>query len=598
MNDIKILKTEIKNFKNLSHKIIDINGKSITSENFKKYWFMRNLDRLSNKNVFRKYGFWSVDFYGKAIRIPTNVLNIADKLFTDFIGYRGLLNANAWRHAYNESEINNQGLTPADENWMDVNQRYSEIKAQPENYSLDSKSIDAKSHDEAMALAFKAPLSGASKKLISFLDSIPGLRWIVPFKKTPWNVAKQVPLRTPILRRATQEWQESEGADRDMMDAKMATGMLVASLAASLIYFTDPEDEDTGVKLPWITGSGPTNKHQAEVWKRMGIKPYSIRGLTGDMRKYVDIRRAQPISTPFMLVADMADTFERVAKLYDDNPPEDVNKQMAVVALSVVVAIGQSMSDQVFLDDIHRFMDMTSYALSTDSPDLQSMSNDARARWLNNLYSKLVPYSANLRAMAKAEDPYMLEARSAIENLRKGLPGFIEDNISGLKGDDYPQRNFWGEPVEYYDSAAARYFSPFYSTKIDIDPVDVQIYNLLRAGEKVRGAMPSHKITIDNVPIHLNTEDYDLYIRFINGMPGEGEGPSLLKKDIATMITRTAYREADNKVRAKMISEKIGKAEDRAKKLLLQVSPTFVDKINIEKVIRKNELKTQRNQRR
>jgi len=553
---------------------------SITAEAMRRTWPGKAMNWAWNKAMGREFSFPGVDAFGKFVRVPTNLLNMSDRIFTDYVAYRGLLHALAKRKAYNEAQ---QDPT------INVEERYQEILAHPEQHELDSQSIDSKAIEEAYRLAFKGQVTGAGQKVIGALNAVPGLRWIVPFKNVPYNIAKILPMRTPVMRRFTDEYQQSTGADRAVMDAKVAMGVTTMAVIMSMLYFDEPEsvDEDGDVKLPRITGDIPTNPTLRKQYKQLGLQPNSLR--IG--KNYINLERFEPASTPFLFSAKLMETAELMNKAYNGAPPEEMEKELAMIAMMGAISIGNKSTNDLFINDLFEFTDMVRDIQSIKEEDFQyeSVRNTRVYKYALDMLASTAPYSNLLRTTAKATDPYMRETNTALESLQSKIPG--------ARNSLYPSRNFWGESILYADPAWVRFSMPFYTNRVNLDPVDVEVYRLTKMGHTVRAANPRHVMAFDGVEQRLNSAQYDDYMKLLNGMDDD-ESPSLLKERIGIRIDSKRYQEADDHERKLLINKEINKSEDIAKKKLLVFYPELADNVANKQYELELEIQDQRDKRR
>jgi hypothetical protein len=173
-----------------------------------------------------------IDMLGSLIRMPGRALLTGDEFFKS-IGYRMELNAQAYRRA------SQQGLTG--------DALASEVARIVEN---PPKDIHLSAVDGARYQTYTRELGETGALFQQLVASMPVLRFVVPFIRTPTNILKSVVERTPGVNLLLDEVRAdlmTGGARAQLATSRMAMGTAMYTLAGSLAY----EGK--------IIGGGPSN---------------------------------------------------------------------------------------------------------------------------------------------------------------------------------------------------------------------------------------------------------------------------------------------------------------------------------------------------
>jgi hypothetical protein len=237
----------------------------------------------------------------------------------------------------------------------------------------------------------------------SFVNKHPMAKILIPFFRTPANLARFVGQRTPLLARWGRQWKMDVAAGGEraaMARAREQVGLMFWSTAAFL------------AASGRMTGRGPRNKNLRETWLQTH-RPYSVR--IGD--QWVSLRRGDPVLTPFTLVADAFEIW----------PELGGQDQLRMVA-TVSAAVAANITDKTYLSSLTQAVE----GFTSDEPARMS-------RVMKELvFSSAIPFSAGLRQFANT-DQYYRETANLIDELARRVPGWSET----LE----PSRNLFGEPI-------------------------------------------------------------------------------------------------------------------------------------------------------
>jgi len=510
----------------------DMDRRVITSENFRNMATMGAITRGLEAKTPRLAGAYNavIDNVGLALRFPSTLLGIGDKVFVDFLGYRMALNSLAYRRAWQEGK--KKGW-----NYQTIFKKYQHIKLNPQKFKLDNKNISKKAVENAKELAFRQEITGKPGELISWLNSIRPISLILPFKSTPFNINKHVLKRIPLIHMFFDDYKNKSQAEKSIADGRAFIGASAVAALMWAIMGEPPEDKTVaeGVQFPLITGRGPENKQLRKTMERMGWQEYSIRTDTG----YTTYKNMEPYSTFLAIAGETSEIFANGLKSGSDKEMEvEWDQRAAEFTVGVIGGVIHSVADKSFLTNLF------------DTIDIVTAESNQRSKKLLRLGQKtvtsFVPYSNLVRSIRRDVDPYMREVGTIADMMYNDIPGFTEKLP--------PKRNLWGEAQWYsgiLEEQHGRMWSPVYSSKFptDGDPVDAEIARLIAAGEAVRG-MPnrtqSFKSTVErgamnSHPVKLSDRKYDKLIIFMNGKTTE-EGPSLMKLEIKALMATDLYK--------------------------------------------------------
>jgi hypothetical protein len=337
---------------------------------------------------------------GSAIRTPGRLLAAADEAFKALAATReeGSL---AYRKARAEGKT---GKALAN--------RIEEIRSSLESHPEILEGMEKAAEYQT----FTKRLGEFGQRSVGLRDSSGPLKVIVPFMKTPINIAKYTLERTPLnfLRLLDRNTFKlfSKAADDEKLAEELAKPILGTLMG---IGFGMMAEEGL------LTGGGPTDTKKRQALEATGWQPYSVK--VGDT--YISFARLEPLSSIAGFAADMVET-------QDEDAKRDIAKK-------VVAAITQNLTNKTFLQGVENVF--------------QAWSDPTRfaGQWFENLQGSAVP--AIVARTAQALDPVVRETSasdgSAIAARLPGVSTLLE-----------PKRRGTGEPVERKGSAVERFISP------------------------------------------------------------------------------------------------------------------------------------------
>ena len=233
----------------------------------------------------------------RAVRIPLRGLTAMDEFFKQ-ISYRARLSSMATREAINNNKSQEKiVLTLKDGTKIS---EFDEAVAKRFRAGFDDSGvigIDKEASRFAKEVTFTKELDGTLAYIQRMVNEVPILKQILPFVKTPANLAIQAIEMTPAGL-VGKNWKHFTGASRDAVRiaevrGRVAVGTTILSSIALLNL--------TGI----ITGGYHPDKNVRRLQQSQGFQPYSIK--IGD--SYVEYGRLDPIGMLIGLVADYGNIY-------------------------------------------------------------------------------------------------------------------------------------------------------------------------------------------------------------------------------------------------------------------------------------------------
>lgn len=305
---------------------------------------------------------------GTVIRLPTRLLGMMDEFFKAVVGTSEMRSL-AYRTAKNEGLKGDEAI-----------RRMHELIENPteELYNaVDFAQLNA---------TFQQPLGKTGKAIMQLRDKAPGIKYIIPFIKTPTNIAKEAVKTSPlgfinVLKKSKMGEYTNLPANEKSRELAQA---MVGSVISIPIVMSALEGD--------ITGAAPTNANERDAFYRKGMQPYSIK--VGD--KWYSYRRVEPLATVIGSIAD----FTQVSK----------EEGLDEAAKGIATTIGRNLNDKTFLSGISSFIE----ALTDD---------EKRSQWVNRTAEGLVPFSGLRRFAAQATDSTIRKPEGLWETIKSNTPG-------------------------------------------------------------------------------------------------------------------------------------------------------------------------------
>lgn len=381
---------------------------------------------------------------GEVVRIPTKALTAADEWFKAIV-YRSELNRLAYQKAMQEGARGEA-----------LSKRTAEILE-----SLPEDMMD-KARKESLYRTFQAPLGKMGNNIMTLRNSIPldiG-RFILPFVRTPTNIAKFALERTPLyLAKIIKDYRAGE-LTKDQLSAEVSKASIGTMLGLTT-YMLAQEGN--------ITGGGPKDKTKREALYRTGWQPYSVK--IGDT--YYGYNRMEPIGTILGMAAD-------ISELQKNEPFGKEDRKTSEMFGQLAFSVGKNLTSKTFLKGISSTLDAIS--------DPQRYGES----FVGNYAGSLIP--TGVATIGRAMDEKMRQTEGPIDVIQSRIPGMSETLL--------PKRDIWGREVEKSGTAATRALSPIPVSDVRPDKVDAE---MVRLG--LSPAMPGKKVR----NVELTPKEYDKF---------------------------------------------------------------------------------------
>lgn len=424
---------------------------------------------------------------GKLIRTPGRTLQAADEFFKHVIN-RGTISSLAYRKAKSEG-LKGQKLAA----------RTAELTNNP------TEGMVKKAKEEADYRTFTKPLGKFGSSIMRMRNEAPGLKYVIPFIRTPTNIAKFAIERTPLgfvdkIKKIAKK--EISG---DQIGEELAKPIAGSALMAATVMLA---------QQGLITGAGPKDKKERYALYRTGWQPYSVR--VGD--HYYSFARLEPLGSILGMAADFASLQE------DDKTLDQIAERM-------VYSFGRNITSKTFMQGVSKLMD--------------AMSDPRRhgERWLQQMAGSIIP---NIIARG---------ATASDSELKKidGIIDLYQSRVPGLTQFVYPERDVWGRKIDRAGNFWTRFVSPVQYSAAKGDKVDLALVeNDIVIGQ------PSRKITVNREQVELSPELYDEYSK------KAGERAYAL---VSRVINSTGFSTRDREVKEKLVKGAVDRARsvERAK---------------------------------
>lgn len=333
------------------------------------------------------------DYAGSAIRTPSRMLVTSDEFFKTAL-YRGEIRAQAARMARME------GLEGAE-----YVARVASLLDNP-TPELSKMALDA-----ARRGTFTTPLGEIGAHITAIADKVPGLRFIIPFIRTPVNIIKYVGERTPGLNLMSSQVRAdiaAGGARRDMVLARMTMGGTLFALAGLL--------KSQGL----ITGGGDK---QRSAERLAGQQQYSLK--VGN--EYFSFNRLDPVGMFLGLTADLMDLSGQVS-----------DSEMDDLAAAALLAVQRNLVSRSYVKGM---MDLL---LAAGNPEIYG------EKFVQRFAGSWVP--SWMAQFARQGDPAIKEVWSITDAVKSRIPGWSKEVP--------PHVNLIGEDVTFGDGLGPDIASP------------------------------------------------------------------------------------------------------------------------------------------
>jgi len=463
-----------------------------------------------------------LDWLGNFVNIPGGALARMDEVYK-IINYRAEVAKRAMHEAVNEfSDSGN----PASR--VQIQERFKALKqAALDNVDSD---IAAKGVADADRRTFtNRPTTAIEKAMAEKGHTLPGMRWLVPFRRTMVNLISYGAGMTPapLLNPKSLTWAalKEGGSAADEALGRMAAGtMLLTGL-----FYTLGDSMD---------GDPPSNLQARDLWEKDGHTPDSIR--IGDKRIKIDL--LGPIGPSLKIYARIQTAMSNI----DEENDPDGQYHLTRLASEALFYTADVIFDEHWLSTMSQFFT----ALSDSSKE-----GDARALqvYASKFGTGFIPNVVK-KEVTKAIDPNIKDITNSFDAVLAKLPGLSTSVANKI--------SVWGDPIRY-----DHFLDPSYEeASTGKDPVSVEM-------RKIGLEFPERRRTImaGDTAIRMTPEEFMQYQIWI----GKGvRGASPLRDTIAKRIKSKAYKRMSVLGKEQYLKDAMNVYAERAKQELLY-SPQF-----------------------
>lgn len=373
---------------------------------------------LGSSSEFEPRSFAIPGSTGRVIRVPSRLVSAVNDMVHS-LQRSGSIYAQAYKMAAREG-LSGDALSS----------RVAELAANPSDSMLKAANLSAKER------TFQKSMTG--DRFGSWLrqgQNLPGVRWLVPFLKTPYNLFKLGVDFTPFGVPKGMYKLLTEGADA-------ATPTLMRNTIGGVVSMYGLHLAAQGR----LSGIGPSNPQQRAALEATGWQPYSIK--IGD--HWVSYRYLQPLATSLMTVGSGYDSVR-----YDHKPQESILAGLSHAGLQI------TKSEFDLLPFVDQLAGLSSIARGGHA------SASAILRAVQSEVGSLIP--TGLSDFARAVD-------RAYRN-PQGIRQELESRIPGLTSRVPPRVDASGQ-TEMRPVSALGGFNPFPASPVRNDPVLSQLAQL------------------------------------------------------------------------------------------------------------------------
>ena len=405
-----------------------------------------------------------VNMVGTVVNAPSSALQATDEFFKQ-LNYRSTVKAGLMADAMTEAAA---GRLPRDQMgaWVETNfqrmvdqgQMYSQQKIRADANNAARREIQAgtftensaehlqfvreyvqrewnpnqgalatRARDISREATFTTPLrrdrpglEGISAKIQNIVAQHPSMRILVPFVRTPTNLAlffgQRLPINgvmyaTPGLRdvstRFSRDMASADPVVRAAAAGRMAGGSIITVSALMMAM--------NGT----ITGSGPKDPEERAYMMKAGWQPYSIK--VGNT--YISYRKLDPFATFFGMAADLHEAYVR--------GDEEQRGVIETTLMGLTAAIANNIANKTYLTGL------------VNASNAISDAERNGAQYVNTFVASFIPSLSSQSNELFFEDTAMRDVQTISDAVRARIPGLAEKVA--------PRRDVMGEVIRKPD---------------------------------------------------------------------------------------------------------------------------------------------------
>lgn len=437
---------------------------------------------------------------GEAARLPSRMNAVFDSFFRA-LNYSADKAAQAYRTAANEGL---QGVA--------FDARVADLLVNPTPQMMENA---VKTASEISLLDKGGDFTRALTNLTNTkVAGVPILKFIAPFVRVASNVIDQTVIkRTPVGILSAEVRADLSGKNGTIAQDRAAAKMVMGSALAMLFGGLASEGH--------VSGSGPADPREAEIWRMAGNQPHSVR--IGDF--WYDVRGLGPLGMLSGIAADVYDVAHMAGE-----------KELDDVAHSVGHAFMQNIFDQSFMKGPYDLVK------AIDQPDRYGPA------YVRNLLASFVPYSTAMGQVARSIDPYSRQSRTIVDAMKAKIPGLSSDLL--------PRRDIWGEEMPNKESFLGA--TTLYASPVNTDPVN----RALLAAGVFPGKLQRKIRNVD-----LTDQQYDDYARIAGRMA---------KQRLDVIVNSADFERWPMNVRHDVMLEAVSQSREVARGMVMMKYPSII----------------------
>jgi hypothetical protein len=429
------------------------------------------------------------------MKVPTRVIMTVDEFFKN-VNYLNSVRGLSMRAA--REDMAQMGPMTAEQRGQFMSSRLAD-DLRTSTDPTTGHALNPVALNYARDATFQRPLEGAAADIQDFVQKHPLARLVVPFVRTPINLARYAWQRTPLLGMLSSQMQDDLAAGGDRAASAMGKQAVGAGIWGSAAYWTSQGN---------MTGAGPTDPELRQQWLNAGHQPYSIR-LPGT-NEWMSYRRIDQLGTPMSLIADISEMSGEMHQTVLDNS-----------AGKFLAAVSRDVTSKSFLTGMSTFAD------AFDSGDPK------KARSLiEGMAGSMIP-AAGRQLDPTAPDAYG-EIRGLLDQLKERVPGFS----TSLEA----RRNILGEKVMKAPGNLVQQMNPFtLMPGGNIDPVQDQMVALGKGMSMPKTDPNGVDLTDRGQWKRTDGKSQSPYDRMLELMGTPKDGSPSVREQLTTLMTSPAW---------------------------------------------------------
>ena len=441
------------------------------------------------------------------------------------------------------------GVVVRDSNIQPKGDEFEALLAKNMNAKIDvnGRVSDSEILREIRETTYTADLEGKLGKLINDFANLGGgygRLIVVPFIRAPINIVSESMMYMPFTKGISAKQKNILKEGSPVAKAKLKARKQIGLLAISGMMYAAHED--------LMTGSGPSDFKQRELWKAMGYEPNSIR--VGD--QWVSYSKLGPVGLLMGLSADL------VWMMKKDLSNTNLEDHMLEILGGLTYAVTNNILNKAYFSSLQKILD------GFNDPD----------KFTTIIENWFVAFTPNVLSQMNS-DENVREASSFMEKVHRRLPV-----LSEKLGKQY---DLYGREITKPSYDIPVYGFMFRNRKVVSDPVAEQVYKLSNGLDRAIIQKVGYELGSTNVDfrdVYDFGETESVYAKY-NRMVGEMRDPytgRTMHQEIAELIKSMDYKMAPHSTlgditppKVKMIQTIVNGYRLMAREALENKSPAF-----------------------